>query len=165
MAPVGPRKPPNGSLPPRMTSMGEQKMQTIAAQNHGPVTIGIDVSKAVLDVHLHPEGLRSRFANDACGHGLLVSWAASQQPERVIFEGEGTAITEPGSGRWKRLWARLGCPWSKACRCESGGLPLRKRGSIRCRPAALPRPAAPGSRPTRWMRKCWRGWPRACSQT
>ena len=61
------------------------------AQKHGPVTIGpvtigIDVSQTVPDVRLHPEGLRSRFANDACGHGLPVSWAAAHQPERVIFE-------------------------------------------------------------------------------
>ena len=64
-------------------------MKDMIAQKHGPVTIGIDVSKTVLDVHLHPEGLRSRFANDACGHGLLVSWAAAHQPERVIFEPTG----------------------------------------------------------------------------
>ena len=64
-------------------------MKTIVAQNHGPVTIGIDVSKAVLDVHLHPDGLRQRFANDSAGHATLIGWATSQQPERVIFEATG----------------------------------------------------------------------------
>lgn len=64
-------------------------MKDTIAQKHGPVTIGIDVSKAVLDVHLHPEGLRSRFANDADGHALLIGWATSHQPERVIFEPTG----------------------------------------------------------------------------
>ena len=64
-------------------------MKTIVAQKYGPVTIGIDVSSAVLDVHLHPEGLRSRFVNDACGHALLIGRATSHQPERVIFEPTG----------------------------------------------------------------------------
>ena len=59
------------------------------AQKHGPVTIGIDVSKASLDVHLHPEGLRQRFANDSAGHAALIGWAAPHQPERVIFEPTG----------------------------------------------------------------------------
>ena len=64
-------------------------MKTVVAQKHGPVTIGIDVSKAVLDVHLHPEGLRERFANDSAGHVALAGWAASHRPERVIFEPTG----------------------------------------------------------------------------
>ena len=59
------------------------------AQTCGPATIRIDVSKAVLDVHLHPEGLRQRFANDGAGHAFLISWTASHQPERVIFEANG----------------------------------------------------------------------------
>jgi transposase len=66
--------------------MGEEEIKDTIAQKHGPVTIGIDVSKAVLDVHFHPEGLRERFANDSAGHALLTGWATSHQPERVIFE-------------------------------------------------------------------------------
>ena len=69
--------------------MGEEKMKDTIAQSRGPVTIGIDVSKASLDVHLHPEGLRERFANDSAGHALLVSWAASRHPDQVIFEATG----------------------------------------------------------------------------
>jgi len=64
-------------------------MKDTIAQMHGPVTIGIDVSKAVLDVHLHPAGLRGRFTNDSDGHASLVSWATSHQPGRVIFEATG----------------------------------------------------------------------------
>ena len=52
--------------------MGEEKMKTIVARKHGPVTIGIDVSSAVLDVHLHPDGRRQRFANESAGHATLI---------------------------------------------------------------------------------------------
>lgn len=64
-------------------------MKDVIAQKHRPVTIGIDVSKAALDVHLHPEGLRQSFANDSAGHVALVGWAVSHRPERVIFEPTG----------------------------------------------------------------------------
>ena len=90
-------------------------MKDTIAQSRGPVTIGIDVSKASLDVHLHPEGLRERFANDSAGHALLVSWAASHQPERVIFE---------ATGAWHRaLETALG----------QAGLPLVKINPLQAR--------------------------------
>ena len=134
-------------------------MKDTIAQKHGPVTIGIDVSKAILDVHLHPEGLRERFANDSAGHALLTGWATSHQPERVIFEATGAYH--------RALETALG----------QAGLPLVKINPAR-RPAALPRPAAPGSRPTRLTfshgnatgpsdhgYECWRGWLQPCSLT
>ena len=168
VAPVGPRKPPNGSQTSLMTSMGEQKLKTIGAQEHRPVTLGIDVSSAVLDVHLHPEGLRSRFANDACGHALLIGRATSHQPERVILK---------PTGAWHRA---LETAQGRASLPLVKGLPLRKQGSTRCRRTTLPKPVAPASRLTRLMfghpnatgpsddgdgDECWRGWLRACNRT
>ena len=84
----GPERIP-GCLTPWMTSTGEEKMTDMIAQKRGPVTIGIDVSEAVPDVHLHPEGLRHRFANDSAGHAAWTGRAAPHQPERVIFEATG----------------------------------------------------------------------------
>ena len=84
----GPERIP-GCLTPRMTNTGEEKMMDMIAQKRGPVTIGIDVSEAVPDVHLHPEGLRHRFANDSAGHAAWTGRAAPHQPERVIFEATG----------------------------------------------------------------------------
>lgn len=85
----------------RMTSMGEEKMKDTVPQKHDRVTIGIDVSKATLDVHLHPIGQRKRFANDSTGHALLADWAASYRPEWVIFEATGAyhRVLETALGR------------------------------------------------------------------
>lgn len=42
-------------------------METIIAQN-----VGVDISKATLDVHLHQAGIARRFANDANGIKALL---------------------------------------------------------------------------------------------
>ena len=67
-------------------------MMDMVAQKHRPVPIGIGVSKAVLDVHLRPEGLGLRFADDSAAHAALIGWAAPHQPERVIFEPTGGQV-------------------------------------------------------------------------
>ena len=50
---------------------------------------GIDVSKAHLDVYLHPEGSRRRFNNDKTGWRALRSWLAAASPDGVVYEATG----------------------------------------------------------------------------
>ncbi|WP_198519271.1 hypothetical protein [Novosphingobium kunmingense] len=39
-----------------------------------PQTIGIDISKASLDCHVHPIGAERQLANTAKGHKALIGW-------------------------------------------------------------------------------------------
>jgi transposase len=54
-----------------------------------PVVAGIDVSKAQLDVYLHPVGKRRRFNNDKTGWRALRDWLAKAEPEHVVYEATG----------------------------------------------------------------------------
>jgi transposase len=74
---------------PRMTSKGQEKMSQAVAPTSDFVTIGIDVSKRQLDVHLHPSGITQRFANDPAGRVALLAWMAPHRPMRVVFEASG----------------------------------------------------------------------------
>jgi transposase len=72
-----------------MTSKGQEKMSHPIAHASDEITIGIDISKDNLDVHLHPEGTARQFPNDRKGHAKLIAWAAPYQPTRVVFEATG----------------------------------------------------------------------------
>jgi transposase len=72
-----------------MTSKGQEKMSHPIAKAPDEVTIGIDVSKAALDVHLHPEGIARQFTNDRDGHAELIAWITPRKPVRVVFEATG----------------------------------------------------------------------------
>ena len=52
-------------------------------------TIGIDVSKAKLDVAVRPSGERFTFANDDGGLRELVKRLRRIKPERVVLEPTG----------------------------------------------------------------------------
>jgi len=54
-----------------------------------PITVGIDVSKAHLDTHLHPLGSSRRFDNDRKGWQALCAWIAGTPPERIVYEATG----------------------------------------------------------------------------
>ena len=55
-----------------------------------PVSVGIDVSKATLDVCLLPSGLTAVFDNDALGIRQLVEWLRKQPPVvRCLLEATG----------------------------------------------------------------------------
>jgi transposase len=69
--------------------MGQEKMNLAVAQAPDEITIGIDISKLRLDVHVHPHRLVRQFANDRKGHTQLISWIKPQQPARIIFEATG----------------------------------------------------------------------------
>jgi transposase len=72
-----------------MTSKGQEKMSRLIAPTSDEITIGIDISKEYLDVHLHPRGIAHQFTNDRKGHARLIAWATPHQPTRVVFEATG----------------------------------------------------------------------------
>jgi len=51
--------------------------------------IGIDVSKAVLDIAVHPTGKHWQVRNDPDGVGDLVSRLQELVPERIVLEATG----------------------------------------------------------------------------
>lgn len=55
-----------------------------------PQTIGIDISKASLDCHVHPVGAERRFANTAKGHKALITWLRQWPVERIAYEATAT---------------------------------------------------------------------------
>lgn len=55
-----------------------------------PQTIGIDISKATLDVHACPAGIDRQFANTAKGHKALIAWLAQWPIERIAYEATAT---------------------------------------------------------------------------
>ena len=85
-------------------------METIIAQN-----VGVDISKATLDVHLHPAGIARQFANDANGIKALLGWLGGRDIARIIFE--------PTGPYHHRLERRLG----------GAGLPLAKVNPLQAR--------------------------------
>jgi transposase len=63
-----------------MTSRGAEKMTQ--------ATIGVDISKEMLDVHRMSDGASCRFANDKTGHRALIAWIGPKA-KRVVFEPTG----------------------------------------------------------------------------
>jgi transposase len=55
------------------------------------VSVGIDVAKRHLDLHLHPQNLRFRVSNDSEGHAQLLGRIMPQQPpvQRIVVESTG----------------------------------------------------------------------------
>ncbi len=58
-------------------------------KQYTPIVAGIDVSKAHLDVYLHPDGGRRCFNNDKPGWCALRGWLATAEPEHVVYEATG----------------------------------------------------------------------------
>ncbi len=52
-------------------------------------TVGIDISKATLEVYLHPQASARQFPNTAAGIATLLAWLAQGAVHRVIFEPTG----------------------------------------------------------------------------
>ena len=69
--------------------MGQEKMNTSLATISAPVTIGIDIAKPHLDVHVLPERLVRRFSNDRDGIAGLIAWITPMRPGRIVFEATG----------------------------------------------------------------------------
>jgi transposase len=71
-------------------------------------SVGVDIAKDTLDVHLHPAGRVRRFANHAKGWAALIAWLGGFAITRVAFE---------PSGAYHRAFER---------RLAEAGLPLVK---------------------------------------
>lgn len=52
-------------------------------------TVGVDISKATLDVYLHPQAIARQFPNTMAGVVDLLSWLGQRPIHRVIFEPTG----------------------------------------------------------------------------
>ncbi len=52
-------------------------------------SVGVDISKDTLDVHLHPAGTARRFANKPKGWRALIEWLAKVTVTRLAFEPTG----------------------------------------------------------------------------
>ena len=52
-------------------------------------TIGIDISKATLDVHRLSDGAAAQFSNDKAGFRALQSWLKGHEIDRIVFEPTG----------------------------------------------------------------------------
>ena len=50
--------------------------------------VGVDISEGHLDVHLLPEGMTSRFANDPGGIGRLLAWIGTRSLALVVVEAD-----------------------------------------------------------------------------
>jgi len=61
----------------------------VKMKQYTPRYAGIDVSKAHLDVYLHPEGSHRRFNNDKTGWRALRLWLADAHLDGVVYEATG----------------------------------------------------------------------------
>ncbi len=52
-------------------------------------TIGVDISKAHLDVHLLPDGIAVQFTNDRPGFSALIKWIGTRKIGRIVYEPTG----------------------------------------------------------------------------
>jgi transposase len=54
-----------------------------------PQFVGVDISKASLDVHLHPESASARFGNDKKGFSAMIKWLGGRTIAQIVFEPTG----------------------------------------------------------------------------
>ncbi len=71
-------------------------------------SVGVDISKHTLDVHLHPAGASCRFANTQTGRSKLIAWLARFTVTRIVFEPTG-----PYHHAFERQLAEAGLPLAK----------------------------------------------------
>jgi len=72
------------------------------------LTIGVDVSKDTLDVHLHPAGDHRQLSNDPRGFRSIVRWIAARPVARLVFEATG-----PYHRAFERAMGEAGLPLCK----------------------------------------------------
>lgn len=78
-------------------------MTSTIAQN-----VGVDISKATLDVHFHPAGNARQLANDPHGIKALLGWLGEHNIARVVFEPTG-----PYHHLFERRLGKAGLPLAK----------------------------------------------------
>lgn len=52
-------------------------------------TLGVDISKATLDVYMHPQAAARQFPNTAAGIAALLAWVQTHPISRIVFEPTG----------------------------------------------------------------------------
>ncbi len=72
------------------------------------ITIGIDISKALLDVATYPEDQYQQFSNNTKGHKELAKWLGSLNVKLIVFEATGSYHRG-----LERLLGEHGFPFSK----------------------------------------------------
>ena len=72
------------------------------------ITIGVDVSKDTLDVHLHPAGDHRQFENTPKGLRAILKWIAGKPVARLVFEATG-----PYHRAFERAMGEAGLPLCK----------------------------------------------------
>lgn len=72
------------------------------------ITIGVDVSKDTLDVHIHPAGDHRQFPNDPKGFKSILRWIADRPVTRLVFEATG-----PYHRAFERVMGQAGLPLCK----------------------------------------------------
>jgi transposase len=71
-------------------------------------SVGVDISKDTLDVHLHPAGTARRFLHTRTGRSGLIAWLAKFTIVRIVFEPTG-----PYHHAFERHLAEAGLPLAK----------------------------------------------------
>lgn len=72
------------------------------------ITIGVDVSKDTLDVHLHPVDDHRQFENTPKGFRAILKWIAGKPVARLVFEATG-----PYHRAFERAMGEAGLPLCK----------------------------------------------------
>ena len=70
--------------------------------------LGVDISKANLDVHLIPTGETQQFANSTVGFRRLIAWLRERPVSRVVYEPTG-----PWHRDFERALGKAGLPLSR----------------------------------------------------
>jgi transposase len=67
----------------------EEIIKEVASLENGSIFVGIDVSKARLDISVRPSGVKNSFANDKDGIKSLVQWLNPIKSTLIVFEATG----------------------------------------------------------------------------
>ena len=79
--------------------------------------LGVDISKASLDVHLVPTGETQQFANNTVGFRRLIAWLRGRPVGLVVYEPTGAWHRD-----FERVLGNAGLPCHESIRCRHGVL-------------------------------------------
>ena len=101
--------------------------------------LGVDISKANLDVHLIPTGETQQFANSTAGFRRLIAWLRERPVSRVVYEPTGPcALPPPGLRRGRPGWRhRSSAETPRRRNPRTAALPPGRNLPLSCRRALL----------------------------